>query len=109
VVASESFTLERLENQIDGAEFFLEIYNEGVVDIVLSFDDDYRATSLLNLSQVIINAGEVVAYDIICRIGLMLVYNQTGYVPDVDYLRNPADNAILINPKTGLPLINPGE
>ena len=106
IPATGNFNLERLKNQIDGIKFFVEVINDGAGEIIMSFDNDYRATDLGFLSPVTIAAGAIEYYEMICRIGLILVYTQVGVAGD--YLRNPLDGFILLNPETGQPLINPG-
>ena len=107
IPATGNFNLERLKNQVDGVKFFVEVINNSGGDIIMSFDNDYRAPDLGFISPVTISSGAIEYYEMICRIGLMIVYAQEG-IEDSGYLRNPADGFILLNPATGQPLINPG-
>lgn len=106
VPATGSFNLERLSNQIDGAKFFVEIINNGDSAITLSFDSDYRGSNLGYLSPVSIAAGAIEYYEMICRLGLIIIYAQPEASTE-PYLRNPSGGFILINPATGEPLLNP--
>lgn len=81
VLAEESFEFDRLKNQIDGAKFFLEIYNSTDSAITISFNEDYRATNFGTIDDVTLEVGGVVAYECICRIGLLFVYGQEGLLP----------------------------
>ena len=107
VLADQSFTLERLRNQIDGAKFFLEVYNQSGGNITISFDGDYKNTALDDVSSKALGNGSTVTYEIICRIGYMLMYNKTG-VSLEGYLLNPLDGSVIRNPLTSEPLLNPG-
>jgi len=107
IPATGNFTLERLKNQLDGAKFYVEIINNHTGSIQLSFDNDYRASNLGFMAPVSIAAGAIEYYEMICRIGLIIVFAQPAQPTD-PYLRNPSGGTVLINPATGQPLINPG-
>lgn len=106
VESEESFTLARLANQIDGAKFFLEVYNTSGLDIYITWDSDYIGVNGGIVPATNISALGLLTFEIICRIGKMIVYDQVGSVV-VSYLQNPDGGAILINPATGQPLLNP--
>ena len=105
IPATDDFNIDRLSNQIDGMKFVIEVYNQAAGDITFSFNDDYRSTDLGLIAPVTLGTGETVAYEVLCRLGLMFVYEKIG-ISD-GYLRNPLNGFILLNPLTGEPLINP--
>jgi hypothetical protein len=107
VGADQSFTLERLANQIDGAKFFIEVANTSGSQISMTLDPDYRASNLGSIASIDVPAGEVKAFEAICRIGLMIIYDQTGVLSG-EGLLNPSGGGVLRNPLTGQPLLNPG-
>ena len=86
-------------------KLYLEVINNGGGEAILSFHNDYRASNLGFLSPVTIASGAIKYYEMICRLGLIIVYAQEG--DDSQYLRDPATGFILLNPATGEPLINP--
>lgn len=104
VVSDSSFDFSRLRNQIDGSKFFLEVYNSGVAPITVSFDPDYLLTDLSEATSFDIPALNVGYYEMICRLGFMLVYAVEEFSP-TNVLTNPKDDVILTNPKTGESLI----
>ena len=72
VESSESFTLERLANQIDGAKFFLEVYNQSAVDIYITWDDDYIGVNAGAIPVTRVSALDVSYFEIICRRGKLI-------------------------------------
>ena len=104
IPATGDFNIERLANQIDGMKFVIEVYNQDDEELTLSFDNDYRSTDLGLLAPVDLSSDGVVAYEVICRLGLMFVYDKPGIVDN--YIRNPLNGFILLNPETGEPLLN---
>lgn len=107
VNSESSFTMNRLANQMDGAKFFLEVVNIGDSGIHMSLNSDYRNTALEFIDPIAIASGGVKTLEIICRLGLMLVYNTTGSTAPADALKNPDGGVVLINPATGQQLLNP--
>ena len=108
VITSNSFVLERLLNQLDGAKFFVEVYNiSSSRSIAVTFDPDYRAIDGGGITTDIVPVGGVISYEIICRLGLMYVFGQVG-APEGEEILNPLGDPPLINPLTGEPLLNPG-
>ncbi len=81
VEAGESFTLDRIKNQIDGAKVFLEFYNTSVSPITVTFNEDYRSTNLGTIDPAVIGAGETITYELICRIGLLFICDVEGTLP----------------------------
>lgn len=106
VYPEQDFTMGCLRNQIDGAKFFIEVVNASDIDIYITWDSDYIGVNGGPLNNTLITSGRLAYFEVICRIGKMIVYDQEGAVSGT-YLRNPADNAILLNPATGQPLLNP--
>lgn len=103
VSPSSNFSLERLRNQIDGAKFFVEVYNDSASPVTVTFDPDYIDSSLDPLDPANILAGSLMYYEVVCRRGSLLVYTMPEVV--TPGLTNPKDGAGLTNPKTGEPLL----
>lgn len=96
IQSDESFTLDRLKNQIEGAKFFVEIYNSSDNIIVVDFNDDYKPVDGKVLGAVNVASGRALVLEIICRIGVLLVYDRVGlseegdeylYDDGIDYFR----------------------
>lgn len=108
IASSASFSFDRLRNQIDGAKFFLEVYNPSANTIYVTFDSDYVTSDLGVVDIDKVDTEGVSYYELICRRGVMIVYDRRSVPPSPgDQLYNPKDGAVLINPVTGQPLLNP--
>lgn len=107
VSADESFTLERLRNQIDGAKFFIEVYNQSSIAIYMYLNEDYIASDQNPVVSYSVSANGIGYFEAICRRNMMVLYDVGGTPPTPgDQLFNPLDGSVLINPATGLPLLN---